>query len=283
MHGRRWAIALLCGVGVLLPDVARAEPAKAEPAKATMPAAAGLSGGIVEVPDTGKDPKKGGRIERGVRLRSKRVLVGVELTPGVAIPFKKYLDFGNDANPYNMENSAGFSMGVALTLNNLELRYAYSALSAGRVQGRLPDELVTALNQLAQLSGGQPVNQVIDIQAPSALKLHHIALGYRITFEIHEMFQLAFPLGFGIVISQPPDFGVVNYSLFGFGGYVGVRPELKLAKMLAIGLDVRFSTYITEPDANLAGAGYAATKKIFDNAVAWLPMLSIGASARVYY
>ena len=55
------------------------------------------------------------------------------------------------------------------------------------------------------------------------------------------------------------------------------------AKLLAIGLDLRFSTYITEPDANLAGAGYAATKKVFDNAVAWLPMLSIGASARVYY
>ena len=265
------------------PGSSKASPGAAT-APATAPASSPTGNAFTEVPDTGPGKGKKGRVERGVRLRPKRVLVGLEITPGVAIPFKEYLDFGDDgADRYFMENGAGFAFSISLTLNRLELRYAYASLSTGRVKGRLPDSVVNALNQYNQLVGEPPVSQDLDLEAPSNLKMHHVSLGYRVTWEIGKIFSLVFPLGFGLVVAQPPNFGIVNYSLFGFGAFAGIRPEVKIGKFVAVGLDTRFAAYITEPDANLAGAGYAATKKVFDNAIAWLPMLSVAAAARVSY
>lgn len=264
---------------------ASAPAVKTPPSPASQPGSL-PAGGLEEVPDAGGKPKgKGARVDRGVRLRPARVLVGIEITPGVAIPFGNYLDFGSDsgADNYFLENGPGFGISVSLTLNRLELRYAYASLSTGRVKAALPDDVVNALNLYNQAAGLPLVSKTIDIEAPTNLKMHHLSLGYRITWEITKVFNLVFPVGFGLVVAQPPDFGIVNYSLFGFGAFAGIRPEFKIADVVAIGVDTRFSAYVTEPDANLAGAGYAATKKVFDNAVAWLPMLSVAASARIYY
>jgi hypothetical protein len=298
MWWRSWMAYLVAALLLPLSGAATAQPKSAaatQPASGptkTQPASGPTSqpgslpaAGFQEVPDTGK-PKsaKGARIERGVRLRPERVLVGLEITPGVAIPFGNYLDFGDaGADNYFLENGAGFAISVSLTLNRLELRYAYASLSTGRVKAELPDEVVNALNIYNQAAGLPAVSKSIDIEAPSNLEMHHLSLGYRITWEITKVFNLVFPVGFGLVIARPPDFGIVNYSLFGFGAFAGIRPEFKIGDLVAIGVDTRFSAYITEPDANLAGAGYAATKKVFDNAIAWLPMLSVAASARIYY
>ena len=203
---------------------------------------------------------------------------GVEVTPGVAIPFKKYLDFGSGQNTYSMENSPGSGISICLMLNNVEFRWGYAALGAGLVQGRIPDNIV---QQTAAI--GLNLNQTINVQATEKLIMHHLSLGYRFTFSPVEHLQLAVPLGAGIVIVEPPSFGIVNYSLMGFGVQTGFVAEYTLFDLIALGGSARFSMYVTKPDPNLAGAGLAATEKIFDNALAWLPMLSLGVHARIYY
>jgi hypothetical protein len=105
---------------------------------------AGAGGKIELIEDGGKiddkdrKPRKGEIIESGTRLRPKRALVGIEIAPGVAIPFKRYLDFGSGNSTYFMENGSGFSIAISLTLDNVELRYHYTSLSAGRVKGQIP-------------------------------------------------------------------------------------------------------------------------------------------------
>ncbi len=276
------AVVLVSGAGLGHGKLASA-PSPPTSAPASQPESL-PAGGFQVVPDKGNPKDKGAHVERGVRLRPERVLVGLEITPGVAIPFGNYLDFGDSgAHNYFLENGIGFALSVSLTLNRLELRYAYASLSTGRVKAELPGDVVDALNIYNQAAGLPTVSKTIDLEAPSNLKMHHLSLGYRITWEIMKTFNLVFPIGVGLVVAQPPDFGIIHYSLFGVGAFAGVRPEITIADLVAIGIDARFSTFITEPDANLAGAGYAATKKVFDNAIAWLPMLSVAVSARVYY
>jgi len=197
----------------------------------------------------------------------------------VAIPFRKYLDFGSGVNTYSMENGAGFGFGLCLTLNNVELRWAYSRLAAGMVRGRIPDEIATAVNQYL----GKNINQDINIEATDPLVFHNLTLGYRFTFTPTQKLSLAIPLGFGTVIANPPPFGLIHYSLFGLGGHVGFLADFNVTRFLSLGANIRFSVYVTEPDPNLAGAGLAATNKVFDNAVAWLPLLSLGAHLRLHY
>jgi hypothetical protein len=133
------------------------------------------------------------------------------------------------------------------------------------------------------VSLGLNLNQTINVQASEKLIMHHLSLGYRFTFSFLDNLQLAVFLGAGIVIVESPSFGIVNYSLMGFGLQTGFVAEYILFDLLALGGSARFSMFVTEPDPNLAGAGLAATEKIFDNAVAWLPMLSLGVHARIYY
>ncbi|MFH1132409.1 MAG: hypothetical protein V1754_13820, partial [Pseudomonadota bacterium] len=228
-----------------------------------------------------KEDEKPSEVQKKYATRAK---LGVELSPGVAIPFKKYLDFGGATNSYSMENGVGFGFGLCVTLNNVEFRWAYSALSTGTVTGHIPDEVYTAIQTIEQLTGQKIVqSQNIDKQAHEALILHHLSLGYRLTFEPTKNLQLVFPFGAGVVIATPPDFGLISYNLFGGGIQAGLLTEYTIANMLALGGSVRLSMYVTEPDPNLAGAGFAATEKIFDNAVAWLPMIWAGIHARVYY
>ncbi|MCC6750337.1 MAG: hypothetical protein IT371_21915 [Deltaproteobacteria bacterium] len=235
----------------------------------------------VPAPATAPGPGAAAPATQGTAKKTygKRSVVGLEIAPGVAIPFKKYLDFGGGNDTYTMENGVGAGFALCLTLNHWEFRWAYTSLSTGRVKGRIPDSAFSAIPE-ALRSG---VKQVIDLEAQQSLILHHVGMGYRFTFEPTERFRIAIPVGFGMVVASPPDFGVVNYSLFGFGGQAGVLAEYTLFKVLALGADARFSMFVTEPDANLAAAGIAATQNVFDNAIAWLPMLFLGIHARVYY
>ncbi|MCA9666818.1 MAG: hypothetical protein KC503_14560 [Myxococcales bacterium] len=277
---------------------AAAKPAAATPTKAKQRDSAGgepQAGGRIEAVPKGKSlqmlpASKKGKKQRiadvrteGARRRVERAKVGIEFVPGVAVPFKNYLDFGSGNNTYSMQNGAGFGFAISLTLNFVELRYAYTSLSTGRVQGRLPDDAVTAVNLVRQADGKAPITADIDVEAPSNLVIHNITFGYRFAFELSKLFKIIIPFGFGIVIAKPPDFGILSYSLYGFGGYVGLRGEFQIAGMFGIGVDTRLSIFVTEPDPNLAAAGYAATESIFENAVAYLPMLNVALSLRYHY
>jgi hypothetical protein len=208
-----------------------------------------------------------------------RAEVGVELAPGVAIPFKKYLDFGSGEYRYTMQNGAGFGFGLAVLLNRFELQWSYARLGAGQVSGRVPDEIVNNVKQYFQ----KDLPTVISGDAPGPLVVHTLTLGYRLTFEPRPRLKLGVPIGGGLAITEPPAFGIVNYSLFGFAGHVGFLAEYQIARVISVGGNLRFTMLVTEPDPNLAGAGIAATKKIFENAVAWLPLLAVGAHVRVHY
>jgi hypothetical protein len=183
-----------------------------------------------------------------------------------------------------MENRVGGGLAVSLTLDNVELRWSYSSLSTGRVKAHIPTEAIEGLRLIdQQLGGSGQIEQDIDKQVEEALVIHAVSLGYRLTFEPARIVRLVVPLGFGIVAAQPPSFGLLRYSLYGFGVHAGLRGEVLVAGLVALGLDTRFSIYVTEPDPNLGAAGYAATQNAFDAAVAWLPMLTVALHARIYY
>lgn len=286
---RYWApiLALLLAAA---PSTLHAEPA----APSSRPGASSQPKGPVEMTEGVKEPlseaeqerpRKAGEIRTsGKRRRVSRALVGFELAPGVAIPFGNYLDFGSGDNTYAMENGVGFGLAVSLTLDAFEFRYTYTALSTGRIKGRLPDGVYTDLQQLDTLLGGTlGVQQDLDQEASSALLFHNVTFGYRMNLDLMEGWRIAVPFGFGIVVATPPEFGLFHYNLYGFGGHIGLRSEWMIGGMLALGLDARFSIYLTEADPNLGAAGYAATKNVFDNVVGWLPMLTLSATARLYY
>lgn len=209
----------------------------------------------------------------------KRAQVGLEFAPGVAIPFKKYLDFGSSTSRYSMDNGPGFGFGLSLLLNRFEIRWGYSRLASGTVDGKLPDKFVQDFEQLL----GKQVEQTIHVEAPDPLVFHSLSFGYRLTFAIRHNVHLSFPLALGPVIASPPAFGMYNYNLFGLGANAGIHAEYLFRKCLALGGGARFSAYVTEPDPNLAGAGLIATQNLFDNVIAWIPLLSIGIHARIYY
>jgi len=210
--------------------------------------------------------------------------LGLELGGGLNIPFKNYLDFGSGTNKYFMENGLGGAFTLDLTLNNLEVRYAYSVLGTGRVKGHIPDDALTAINLVdKQLGGSGQVPADVDKQAEGTLTMHALTVGYRFTLELARRFNLIFPLAAGWVAVQPPRFGLLSYTLYGFTASAGLRGELLAHKYVSLALDTRFTAMITEPDPNLGALGYAGTKNVFDAAVAWLPMLSVALHARVHY
>jgi len=216
--------------------------------------------------------------------RPERARLGLELGGGLNIPFKNYLDFGSGTNKYFMENGLGGAFTLDLTLNNLEVRYAYSVLGTGRVKGHIPDDALTAINLVdKQLGGSGQVPADVDKQAEGTLTMHALTVGYRFTLELARRFNLIFPLAAGWVAVQPPRFGLLSYTLYGFTASAGLRGELLAHKYVSLALDTRFTAMITEPDPNLGALGYAGTKNVFDAAVAWLPMLSVALHARVHY
>jgi len=213
------------------------------------------------------------------RRYARRAEIGVEFAPGVAIPLKRYLDFGSGQDRYTMENGAGFGFGLALTLNHFELRWTYARLSAGQVQGHLPETLVQPIQQYL----GKTINPDLDVAAPGPLIIHNISAGYRVTFAPTPRFHLALPIGLGLVISSPPSFGLFSYDLFGLAAHVGLLAEYTVGRFFSFGGDLRCAFNVTEADPNLGAAGIAATKKVFENSVAWVPLLSVGVHVRVHY
>jgi len=210
---------------------------------------------------------------------AERAEVGLEFSPGFDLPLKRYLDFGSGLDRYFMDNSAGFGFGLALTLNRMELRWGYSRLGAGRVQGRIPPEIT----QLVSAYLNRTLPSEISLQADGPLIIHSVTLGYRPAVPLWRGLTLAVPLGIGLVIAEPPNFGLMRYSLFGIGANVGPLLEYAVARLVSVGTSVRFSAYVTEPDPNLAGAGLLATNKIYNNALAWLPLLSFEVHGRIHY
>lgn len=276
--------------GVGLPLFLLATPVGAEqkqPAASQPSGEVQMTEGEVEPlsPSEQEQPRKAGEVRtEGKRRRVSRALVGFEMAPGVAIPFGSYLDFGSGDNSYSMENGVGFGLAVSLTLDAFEFRYTYTTLSTGRIKGRLPADLATSLEQLDTLiGGGLDVQRDFDQDAPGALLFHNVTFGYRMNLDLSAKWRVAVPFGFGIVVASPPEFGLFHYNLYGFGGHIGLRSEWIVGGMVALGLDARFSIYVTEADPNLGVAGYAATKNVFDNVIGWLPMLTVSATARLFY
>jgi hypothetical protein len=273
----RWALALV----LLVPCAAFAGPPASEPAPTP-----GIKPGELETVDSGTAAAaKLPEIREEAKLRRpRRATIGVELGGAVAVPFKNYLSFGSGTNAYYMENGVGGGVALSVTLNDVEVRWQHSILSTGRVKGRIPDSVLPSLQLIDKTMGGTgQIAQDIDIEATGALVMDSITFGYRLTFAPARRFHIVVPIGAGVVAAQPPRFGLLAYTLWGFAADVGLRGEVLLAKILALGLDTRFDIYLTEPDPNLGAAGYAGTKNAFDAAVAWLPMLSVSLYARVYY
>jgi hypothetical protein len=275
---------------LLAPVAALGAPGSPTTAPATAPASgpqvkpgeAGSVGGGIEAIERPRKPLFPEVKTEGRLRRPERALIGLEVAGALQIPFKNYLAFGD--NQYFMENGLGGGLALSMTLNEMELRWTYSVLSTGRVKGRIPDEALAGLQLIdRQMGGTGQIPAQIDQEAGESLVFHAITFGYRLTFEPSRVFHVVVPFGAGVVAAQPPSFGLLNYSLWGFAAHVGLRGEVLVAKMLALGLDTRFSVYVTEPDPNLGAAGYAATRNAFDAAVAWLPMLSIALHARLYY
>ncbi len=302
MRGSRWATTAALCVLAWAPLAVRAQPRPADaPATSAPAASAPAASGPAARPEVkpGEAGGTGGGIEsiekpkqalfpelktEGRLRRPERAVIGLEVGGALQIPFRNYLQFGSGANQYYMENGLGGGFSLSLTLNDVEVGWTYSVLGTGRVSGRIPDEVRTWLEQISRQTGGTGVVPAqIDLEAGDALKFHALTFGYRLTFEPARVFHLVVPFGIGIVAAQPPSFGLLNYSLWGFASYAGLRGEVLVAKILALALDTRFSIYLTEPDANLGAMGYAATRNAFDAAVAWLPMLSVALHARVYY
>lgn len=257
-------------------------PAASQPR--VKPGEAGATGGGIESIEKPRralfpEMKTEGRLRR-----PERALIGLEVAGALQIPLRNYLSFGSGTNQYFMENGLGGGFALSLTLNDVELSWTYSSLGTGRVKGHIPDEIRPWLELISKQTGGTGVVPAeIDLEAGEALTFHAITFGYRLTFEPSPVFHVVVPFGVGVVAARPPSFGLLNYSLWGFASYAGLRGEVLVKKLVAIGLDTRFSIYLTEPDANLGAAGYAATRNAFDAAVAWLPMLSVALHARLYY
>ena len=204
----------------------------------------------------------------------------VEVGGGVNIPLNRYVDIETDDGYIFAENELHGNVNVALLIGGFSIRYAANVVNIGYYEERLPDSILTPLNQALNNMGEESIAKDTSGTLNETLTFHTLGLGYRFYFA-NGGFQPYLPIEVGAAIVSGDALG--DKALYGISLGTGFGLDIHVAGFLWVGLAARYTFILTEPYPETALIGFSSEESTFEAAVAMEHLIGVTAQLQARF